>query len=111
MFAAYLDVNYVQALVAPVGSTLTDISFGSSYQNGKSGSFATAGMIDEVGAFGPTSPLGPTERQLFSVRMNAKQAGTAQFTPDSAEGIGNKCWCSAKTTPWTGMPSRSCRSP
>ncbi len=81
VFAAYLDVNYPS--IATTVSGL--ITYGPDYDNGQSGSTATSGLIDEVGAFDGLERLGPNELLLFSLRMRADQAGPVTFTPSPAD--------------------------
>lgn len=81
VFAAYVDVNYDSGLA----SVASDIEFGSSYTNGRTGSTSTPGLLDEVGAFANASPLLSDEFLLFSVTMEADAAGTLNFTSDGAD--------------------------
>lgn len=81
VFAAYLDVLYPENLVAVNGTFV----YGESYPNGKSGSAATAGVLDEVGAFDGVNPLGETERLVFSITMRAEAGGTATFSSNAAD--------------------------
>ena len=71
VFAAYLDVVY-PGTAATVQGTIT---FGADFPNGQSGSTSVAGLVDEVGAFDGLDRLGGTEALLFSVPMQASQAG------------------------------------
>ena len=105
VFAAYVDVTYDPNLVSTTAASLDDVTFGDSYQNGKSGSFPEPGLIDEVGAFGPTSPLGPPERLLFSIRMTADDVGRADFQGDPADEIGNEVlvFGENETVPWNAV--------
>ena len=81
--AAYLDLLYDLKLVSVAGN----IQYGSDYQNVTTGNTSVPGLIDEVGAFqtNTTDPLGPSERLLFSVPMNANAVGAAQFKGDPAD--------------------------
>jgi cyclophilin family peptidyl-prolyl cis-trans isomerase len=89
VFAAYLDVNYDSAFVSVNGEDRDDIVYGDEYQNGKSGSLTTPGLMDEVGAFGPTSSLDGTERLLLMVSMTADEEGVVQFYGDPGDAIGS----------------------
>ena len=76
VFAAYLDVSYDADLVAPrVASNYPlgfDVRFSDQYQNGKSGSARTPGLLDEVGAFqSGYAPLGTEPRVIFRVPLDA----------------------------------------
>lgn len=81
VFAGYLDVTYDAGLAEVTGL----IQHGSAYGNAPSGSTATAGLIDEAGSIDGLTPLGPTERLLFTVPMRSKTAGQLTFTPDPAD--------------------------
>lgn len=81
VFAAFLDANYNTSLVALEGS----LSYGSDYPNGQSGDTATAGLIDEAGAFAGLTPLGADERLLWSHTFTASAEGLAEFTADAAD--------------------------
>jgi len=81
VFAGYLDVTYDSARAEVTGL----IQHGSAYGNAPSGSTATAGLIDEAGSIDGLTPLGPTERLLFTVPMRSKTAGQLTFTPDPAD--------------------------
>ena len=81
VFAAYVDVEYSDE-VASVAST---INYSSTYPNGQSGSSATAGLLDEVGAFGDIEPIGPNETLVFSITMLATQTGTFIASPNPAD--------------------------
>ena len=81
VFAAYLDVMYDSSITSIAG----EISYGSDYQNGKTGDTSVDGIIDEVGAFDGFSPLGNSELLLFSVPMSATAAGTVTFDADPAD--------------------------
>lgn len=81
--AAYLDLLYDLKLVSVAGN----IQYGSDYQNVTTGNTSVPGLIDEVGGFqtNTSDPLGPSERLLFSVPMNANAVGAAQFKGDPAD--------------------------
>ncbi|MDA1050594.1 MAG: FG-GAP-like repeat-containing protein [Planctomycetota bacterium] len=82
VFAAYLDLLYDSSLVSITGPLV----FASEYDFGRSGDTASAGIIDEAGAFTSSqSPLGGSERLLFSVPVHAEAAGQAVFQADPAD--------------------------
>jgi cyclophilin family peptidyl-prolyl cis-trans isomerase len=89
VFAAYLDVNYDSALASAIGEDRDDIVYGDDYQNGRSGSLTTPGLMDEIGAFGPTSPLDDAERLLLMVSMTATAEGELLFYGDPGDAIGS----------------------
>ncbi len=64
------------------------ITFGPLFANIQSGSTATAGLIDEVGAFGDSAPpADPSAPQLlFSIPLKALDVGLAEFVADAADG-------------------------
>jgi VCBS repeat-containing protein len=80
VFAAYFDVIYDSNLVSVDGP----IVFATAFANGQSGNTATAGLIDEVGAF-TQSTLGGGEALLFSVPLVANAAGTLDLVIDAAD--------------------------
>ncbi|MCY2990998.1 MAG: hypothetical protein NTY19_24445 [Planctomycetota bacterium] len=90
VFAAYLDVTYDADLVATTARSRDDVTFVGDYQNGRTGAFSTPGLLDEVGAFGGMAPRGTTERLLWSIPMQARQAGLATWTPQQATAIGHE---------------------
>ncbi len=81
VFQAFTDVLYDPALAGVAGS----ITHASDYNNGTSGSTASPGVLDEVGGIDGFTPLGPNERLLFIVPMQATGSGTADFTADPAD--------------------------
>jgi VCBS repeat-containing protein len=82
VFAAYMDVTYDPTLVEVTGA----ITHAPLYQNGRSGSTATAGLVDEVGSFDGLTALGPDEQLLFSIPMQAGTvSGTVNFLGDPAD--------------------------
>jgi large repetitive protein len=95
VFAAYEDVLYSSRLVAPITSTSNplgfQVTFGPNYPVLTSGSAATAGIINEIGAVqrtsndGSAAPLGSAEQLLFIVTMTAKATGQATFVADPAD--------------------------
>ncbi len=84
--AAYLDVLYDSNLVLVTGP----IIYGSTFSDVQSGSTATPGLIDEVGAFQSSPPANPGEAQLlFSITLRAIDVGVANFTADPADLAGH----------------------
>jgi fimbrial isopeptide formation D2 family protein/uncharacterized repeat protein (TIGR01451 family) len=81
VFAAYLDVLFDSTLVSLAGP----ISFGGQYPNGHSGSTATAGLLNEVGAFADANQLGGGPFRLFSVPLTAVATGQVDFFANQAE--------------------------
>lgn len=83
VFQSYLDVLYSSSLVSVVGP----ITYGSDFPNAQSGSAATPGVIDEIGAAGvETFPANPSgEKKLFSVQVVGIAGGTATFAADKAD--------------------------
>lgn len=81
VFAGYMDVNYTSDLVVVDG----EIEHIAPYSNGTSGDVSEPGLLDEIGSFDGFDPLGPTERLLFSINMEAQNAGTATFAPSFAD--------------------------
>jgi hypothetical protein len=81
--AAYLDVLYNSSLVAINGQ----IVYGSAFPSIQSGDTSTAGLIDELGAFGLlTPPVPPNTLQLLaSVPLRAIDVGLAHFETDPAD--------------------------
>ncbi len=80
VFAAYLDIDYSPNRVA----IAPPVSYGSKYQNGKTGSFVIDGLMDDIGAFssnGPFGivPIGVGENLVFSVPLQATNPGDIQF--------------------------------
>ncbi len=90
VFAAYVDITYDTSVVSVMGTSLNDIIFGNKYQNGKSGSLATPGLVNEVGAFGPTSPTGSGKELLFAIPFRADQSGDVTFQLDPSDGAGHE---------------------
>ena len=80
VYAAYLDVPFDGQHVESVG----EIVYGLGFPNGRAGTFDTDGL-DEVGAFGPNSPLGSGELELFHVELEAVLGGDILFAGDPAD--------------------------
>ncbi|MEX2173763.1 MAG: Ig-like domain-containing protein [Pirellulaceae bacterium] len=77
---------YVDLLFDPARAEVTGaLSFGSIYQLFQSGTTTTPGLVDEVGAFGQTSPIGPGKFKLVSIPMRSKAAGPLTITADPAD--------------------------
>jgi cyclophilin family peptidyl-prolyl cis-trans isomerase len=89
VFASYMDINYDWQLASAVGQDRDDIEFGDKYKNGRSGDLTPPGLLDEVGSFGPTSPLDDSEYLQMSIRMTADAVGDILFYADPAEDIGH----------------------
>ena len=83
VFAAYVDVAYDPLLVETAG----DIEYGEAYRNLTSGTTATSGLIDDVGAAASiATPTGSQERLLFRVPMRTRTSvGAASFMADPAD--------------------------
>ncbi len=93
VFSAYADITFDPDLV-----TATDITHGESYgQGGVPNKLITPpqtindvltspGLLDEVGSFAASiAPLGPTERLLFTVDLDAIASGSFSFMSDPAD--------------------------
>lgn len=80
VFATYFDVTYSESHASVVGP----LEFGGEFKNVLSGDIATSGQIDEVGGTVGLSPS-PGEQLLFSVRLQATNAGSIEFTTDPAD--------------------------
>lgn len=81
VFSAYVDIVY-DGLLASVDG---EIAFGDAYTAAREGSVAIAGLIDEVGAVGNTTPTGSDPITLFRVPMIATEAGELTFSSNAAE--------------------------
>lgn len=86
VFAAYLDVFYDDSLVSITGEPM----LGDNYPNQPSGDTTQTGVIDELGGFSNLTPLGQGRFLVATVPMMADAQGTAVFTSDDAEGVGNQ---------------------
>jgi VCBS repeat-containing protein len=84
VFAAYTDITYDSTKVSVTGP----ITYGSNYGSGRTGDTSTAGIINDVGAFAGTSPLGTGKLEVFSVPMRAAANATGTLTITSAPGNG-----------------------
>ncbi len=87
--SVYVDILFDAAKAeVPDGSTIT---YSASYPLFHSGSTATPGLIDELGAFGQISgPLGPGKFELASIPMRAKQAGLLTFSTEPTDDPDNR---------------------
>ncbi len=84
VYTAYVDLFYDASKVELVGAN--PITYDPLFANGKSGSTATAGLIDELGAFSSlTAGPGRDLQNFITVRMRAKAGGTAKFMMDEAD--------------------------
>ena len=77
---AFLDVFFNDTIIDVTGP----ITYGPNYPNAQDGTVIDD-QIDEVGALDGFTPLGPTERLLFSIPMQAVASGLANFTADPAD--------------------------
>jgi hypothetical protein len=97
VFSAYFDVTFDPALASVVPGTLT---FNAPYTFLTSGSTSTPGLINEVGgATQSLDPLGPIERQLFQVRMQALAGGSISFQADPSDVEDNEVLVYGESTP------------
>ncbi len=81
IFSAFLDVDYNTGLATPV-----EIIHSSTYGSGPSGSFATPGVLDEVGGSDGITPLGGNEFEVFRAVFTAGgSAGVINFTANATE--------------------------
>jgi hypothetical protein len=86
VFAAYADIQYNSGVASVDGA----IEYDPFYSNGKSGSTATAGLVDEAGSFTSSStPPGPDEKLQLIIPFTATATGVATFTLDPADVLGN----------------------
>lgn len=74
--AAYLDIAYDAALLAPItapdGPLGLEIQFSSAYNNGISGELLHEGLLDNIGAFqSDLQPLGGDELELFRLAFDS----------------------------------------
>ncbi|MBP88848.1 MAG: hypothetical protein CMJ64_19400 [Planctomycetaceae bacterium] len=91
VFAVYFDLLYNSGLAVPVNDPANrfgfDIEFASPFNvNGLSAEDVNLNVIDEVGAFQTgNGPLGGNEFLVFTLTMEAKGIGTAEFVADPAD--------------------------
>jgi large repetitive protein len=81
VFAAYTDITFDSTKATITGP----IVYSSTYASGRSGSTATAGLVDEVGAFAGTTELGAGAKEVFSIPMRATGSGSLSFSLDPAD--------------------------
>lgn len=87
VFSAYADLLYDASKITPIATN--PISHGTVYVNGIAGDTNTAGLINELGGFGPTSRLDGTSRLLAEVTFVASGAGSANLRLESPDDNGN----------------------
>ncbi len=85
VFASYMDVRYTTDTARPSGA----ISYGAAYPNGHQGSTTTVGLIDEVGAFAGTNPIGAGQFEVFQIPFTASAPGRVVFEANPAEEVPN----------------------
>lgn len=85
VFAAYTDILFDPAVIEPIATD--PISYNQPYVNSQSGDTSTAGLINELGAFGPTSELDGDPRVIAEVTFVALAAGNALLRTESADVI------------------------
>jgi len=84
VFAAYVDVAFDPELATVAGP----FTFGFNFPNGRHGSAAVPGRLEEVGGFqAPDDYLGGGETHLFSIPLTADGLGELTFTTDMADTI------------------------
>lgn len=81
VFAAYADMTYDQSKVTAV----SPITFFSEFANVRTGSLATAGLVDEVGATAGSTGLGDGIFNLARIRFTATALGTVAFATNPAD--------------------------
>ncbi|QDU27265.1 Putative peptidyl-prolyl cis-trans isomerase [Anatilimnocola aggregata] len=80
IFAFYADVTYSSNVMVNGA-----IQPGSTYTGSRSGSTATAGVIDELGGIAGLTPVGRGEFEFFRVPMKAIAGGTVTISSDQAD--------------------------
>ncbi|TVS12881.1 MAG: tandem-95 repeat protein [Planctomycetaceae bacterium] len=105
VFAAYVDVRYDPTLVTNLATSLSDVVFGDLYQNGVSGIFTTPGLLDEIGAFGPMSPVGGGKKMLFAVPFRAEEGGQTTFVLEPSDSVGREVLAFGRNepVPWNAI--------
>ncbi|MEO8496453.1 MAG: dockerin type I domain-containing protein [Planctomycetota bacterium] len=83
VFAAYADVRFSDN--ADIGA----VEFGTDYPNGRSAT-SRPGLLDEIGAFGGTSPLRSGPHEVFKVPVTVPHPGKFTVTLIPAEGEGHE---------------------
>lgn len=84
VFSAYADVEFDSNLATTTG----EINFVAPYTGAPTGDLNTPGLINDAGALDGTTPLGPSERLLFTVPMKAIGSGTLMFSSNPADALG-----------------------
>ena len=103
VFTAYVDLIYDAQKVEPIATN--PITYDALFQNGKSGSTTTPGLIDELGAFSSlTAGPGRDPQNFVTVRMRAKSGGVAKFSMDEAD-EGNKAFGLFLDSENSGVPA------
>jgi inhibitor of cysteine peptidase len=85
VFAAYVDVFYSGRMLDVDG----EVSFDGVYVNGRAEGQNLPGLIDEVGAFGPTHYLDGAERLLASIPFVALRGGLASLMLNPGDTVGS----------------------
>lgn len=92
VYAAYLDVLYSAGLVSPAQPSAAspldfEVEFVDPYNQGRSGTSATPGLIDDLGAFlGNVSTYNqPFAVPVAKMTFQARSAGLAEFVGDPAD--------------------------
>lgn len=81
VFGAYLDVEYTTGIAEVAGP----IDFGTLYPNDHIGDTSVVGLIDEVGGFSGTDPLGAGAFEVFRVPFHAVAPGRLVFEANPSE--------------------------
>ena len=80
VFAAFADITYDDALVSLNGALIAGPEY-----NPPTGVIDTAGLLDDIGAFDGTTPLGTNEILLLSVPFSPTSNGSVNFEVDPAD--------------------------
>jgi hypothetical protein len=84
VYAAYLDLLYPTSQFRVDGTP----QFTGPYANGPTGDYSKPGIVDEVGAFSSQfAPLGGGRHLLFTIALQAVEAGDAVITADPADAL------------------------
>mgnify|MGYP000909214944 FL=1 len=81
VFSAYLDVIYDQAGLAATGP----IQFGADFPNVRTGSTASAGLLDEAGAVATATAPAAAEALLLQVALTATASGQFSIAAEPAD--------------------------
>ncbi|MCA9126474.1 MAG: tandem-95 repeat protein [Planctomycetales bacterium] len=84
VFAAYADVTFDSNIIEPIATN--PITYNSPYDNTRSGSTTTAGLVDELGAFS-INTLDGDEHVVAEVTFLAKAPGNPNLRTDAADVI------------------------